>query len=77
MMPGESQRKITYTITITAFDDGDVQVTNFPAKAEHAVNIMLRAAANVSKFFINAGIEGKLRREEPTAIDGKTHEATA
>jgi len=76
-MSEKSQRKITYTITINAFDDGDVQVSHFPANAEHAVNILLRAVANVSKFFINAGIEGKLRREEPSTIDGKTHEATA
>ena len=56
--------KVVCTMTVTRFENGNVNVNGFPSNIGEALEMLLLAIKAVTDFFINAAIDGKLKREE-------------
>ena len=56
--------KVVYQMTVTSFEGGNVRVKGFPLNISEALEMLLLAIKAVTDFFINAAIDGKLKREE-------------
>jgi len=58
----EGKPYITTKITINEFSNGNVTVDGFPMNAGEALEIMLLGIKAITDFFINAAMDGKLKR---------------
>ena len=61
--PAENEPYITTKITINEFSNGNVNIDGFPMNAGKALEIMLLGIKAITDFFINAAIDGKLKRD--------------
>ena len=56
--------KVVCQMTITHFENGNTSVNGFPLNAGEAIEMLALAIKAITDYFINAAIDGKIKREE-------------
>ena len=67
----QDSTKVIHEMTVTSFENGNVSVRGFPLNIGEALEMLLLAIKAVTEFFINAAIDGKLKREAKFVVSSQ------